>query len=160
MNKKVFVTESFEQTQRIGREFAARLNLVQGSTLTTKGACVIALYGELGSGKTTFVQGLAEGLGIKRRIISPTFIIVRSYKISIKYKVLSIKYFYHIDLYRIENGKDVESLGIEEIVKDPRNIVVVEWAGKLRNFLPRTRIDIRFFYENRSKRRIEIYPKA
>lgn len=152
MNKKVFITESSRETQRIGKEFAKRLQLDKGVTLSKKGASVIALYGDLGSGKTTFVQGVAEGLGIKRRIISPTFIIVRTYK-------LEAKSFYHIDLYRIEGQKDIENLGIEEIVKDPRNIVVIEWAERMRGLLPRTRIDIGFFYENINKRRIEISPK-
>src|SRR3990167_10943543 len=131
MNNKVFVTKNSEQTQKVGQEFAARLNLVQGSTLTKKGAFVVALYGDLGSGKTTFTQGLAEGLGIKRRIISPTFIIVRNYELGIKNQELGRINLYHIDLYRIESEEDVESLGIEEIVKDPRNVVVIEWAEKL-----------------------------
>ena len=158
MNKKVFITKSSRETQKIGKEFATRLHLDQGVTLAKKGACLIALYGELGSGKTTFTQGLAEGLGIKRRIISPTFIIVRNYELGIKNQELGRINLYHIDLYRIESEEDVESLGIEEIVKDPRNVVVIEWAEKLGDFLPVPRIDIKFFYENRSKRRIEVNP--
>lgn len=158
MSKKVFITRSFEETQKIGKEFISRLILDKGVTLPRKGACVIALYGDLGSGKTTFVQGLAEGLGIKRRIISPTFIIVRRYESGIRNQELGRNNFYHIDLYRIEHEKDLEGLGIEEIINNPENIVVIEWAEKMISLLPRKRIDIRFFYENRNKRKIVIQP--
>lgn len=69
IKEEIFITSSYEETQKLGKEFTKKL----------QGGDIIALYGELGSGKTTFVQGLAKGLGIKRRIISPTFIIIRSY---------------------------------------------------------------------------------
>src|SRR5579862_9128827 len=68
---KAIITSNFKQTQQLGFDFAKNL----------KGGEVLALYGDLGSGKTTFIQGLAVGLGIKRPIISPTFIIMRTYKI-------------------------------------------------------------------------------
>ncbi len=166
--KEVFITNSFRETQRLGEGFAKRLHLCQGVTLTKKGACVIALYGELGSGKTTFVQGLAEGLGIKKRIVSPTFIIVRSYNIEnqkskiknqkykSKVKILEIGTLYHIDLYRIAKEKDVVELGLKEILDNPNNIVVIEWAEKMRSFLPNTRIEIKFSYIDREKRKIDI----
>ncbi len=81
----------------------------------------VALFGNLGSGKTTFVQGLAEGLRIKERIISPTFIIIRQHK-------LEDGTFYHIDLYRVENSRDIEELGLNELVNNPKNIIALEWA--------------------------------
>jgi len=142
--EKVFITNNFEETQRLGEEFAR--SLLANSQGETFGR-VIALYGDLGSGKTTFVQGLARGLGIKNRIISPTFLMVRSYK-------LEAMSFYHIDLYRVENERDLEGLGIEEIINDRNNIVVIEWAEKLKEYLPKKRIDIHFFYENESKRKV------
>jgi len=136
------ITNSFEETRKLGEEFAR-------SHLARLKYGVIALYGDLGSGKTTFVQGLAKGLGIKRRIISPTFIIVRNYK-------LEVGSFYHIDLYRIQNEKDIESLGIEEIIKNPENIVAIEWAEKMGNLLPKKRWNIKFEYLDEDKRRITI----
>lgn len=148
---KTFLTENFKETQRLGEDFARTLLAsMQGETLS-----VIALYGDLGSGKTTFTQGLAVGLGIKNRIISPTFVIVRSYKLRINDKGLMIKDFYHIDLYRTESEKDIEGLGIEEIINNKNNIVIIEWAEKLKNYLPKKRIDINFFYEKDNARRIE-----
>ena len=139
---KVFITNSFKETQRLGRDFAKVL----------KKRDVIYLYGDLGSGKTTFVQGLAQGLGIKRRIISPTFIIVRNYELRIKNQELGASNFYHIDLYRVE--KDIEGLGLEEIINDQQHIVAIEWAQNLKSFLPAKRIEIKFFYEKDNKRKI------
>ena len=141
---KVFITNSFEETQKLGREFAKALG---------KGD-VICLYGDLGSGKTTFVQGLAEGLGIKQRIISPTFIIIRNYKVRINDKGLMINDFFHIDLYRIESERDFEGLGIEEIINNKNNIAAIEWAEKLKSSIPKKRIDIKFSYEKENTRKI------
>lgn len=155
---KQVITESFRATQKLGSEFAKSLK---------KGG-VIALHGNLGSGKTTFVQGFAKGLGIERNIISPTFIIMRTYEIppsslsrsgfAGESKGLRLhsgkKMFYHVDLYRIESERDVEGLGLLELINDPENIVVIEWPDKIEHLLPEERIDIRFEYLEDDKRRI------
>lgn len=138
-SKNEYITESVEETQRVAKEFAQKLI----------GGNVIALYGDLGSGKTTFVQGLAKGLGIKKRIISPTFIIVRRYR-------TGIRNFYHIDLYRVETQQDVERLGIEETLSDPQAIVAIEWAGKMGELLPKKRIDIHFKFIDENIRRVYV----
>ncbi len=144
MPDKIFITNNFEETQNLGKEFAK----------TLKGGELVALYGNLGGGKTTFVQGLALGLGIKRRIISPTFIIIRSYKI--KNNIQNLKLLYHVDLYRMETADDTRGLGIDEIIGNSNNIVVVEWAEKMRNFLPKKRIELHFKYVDEDKREIAI----
>jgi tRNA threonylcarbamoyladenosine biosynthesis protein TsaE len=137
MKKNDYITNTFKETQRLGEDFAK----------TLKGGDVVCLYGELGAGKTTFVQGLAKGLGINSRIISPTFIIVRSYE-------LEVLNFFHIDLYRMEGEKDLESLGIDEILNNKNNIVVIEWAENLNNQMPKKRTDVEFSYENDDVRKI------
>ncbi|PIY93800.1 MAG: tRNA (adenosine(37)-N6)-threonylcarbamoyltransferase complex ATPase subunit type 1 TsaE, partial [Candidatus Levybacteria bacterium CG_4_10_14_0_8_um_filter_35_23] len=82
MNKNnKFITKNFEETQKLGEELAGEI----------KDGAVVALYGDLGSGKTTFVQGFAKGLGINKRLISPTYIILRTYKIKLKTKNLKLK---------------------------------------------------------------------
>jgi len=116
---------------------------------------IIALTGELGSGKTTFVQGLARGLGIKKRVLSPTFILMRQYAI----RYMPYANFYHVDLYRVENEKDVRGLGLSEIWSNPENIVAIEWAEKIKKILPKKRIDIRFNYLNNNQRKITISHK-
>ncbi len=112
---KKFITNSPEETKRLAGNLAKNLN---------RG--IVALYGDLGSGKTTFVQGFAKGLGIKEKIISPTFIIIRQYPTN----------FYHIDLYRVEN---FQGLGLKEILENPNNIVLIEWAEKLSNLPKNTK---------------------
>jgi tRNA threonylcarbamoyladenosine biosynthesis protein TsaE len=143
LNKSI-ITDNPKRTQELGKEL---------SKILQKGD-VICLYGNLGSGKTTFTQGLADGLGIKNRIISPTFVIARCYEI--KKHELEILNFYHIDLYRIECEKDIENLGIVEILENINNIVVIEWAEKLKKYLPKKRIDIEFSYEKNDSRKIVI----
>jgi len=139
MTQREIITNSFSETQKLGEEFAKNL----------KGGGILCLFGDLGSGKTTFVQGLAKGLGIKNKIISPTFIIMRTYQ-------LTPNSFYHVDLYRIENEKDVEGLGLLEIINDPQNIVVIEWPDKIENILPEKRINILFNYVDENRRKITI----
>lgn len=143
-NTKKIITNSFSETQKIGFDFAK----------TLKGGEVLCLYGDLGSGKTTFVQGLAKGLGIVQRIISPTFIIMRSYRLGIMNHESRIMNFYHVDLYRIENEKDVESLGLIDLMGDHESIVVIEWPEKIENLLPEKKINIIFNYLDEDRREI------
>lgn len=134
------ITKTSDETQKLGRDFAKNI----------KAGDIIALHGELGSGKTTFTQGLAKGLGIKHRIISPTFIIVRTHTVN-KGQIFS-----HIDLYRIGTEEDLEELGIKEILENLANIIVIEWSEKLGSLLPRKRWDVRFEYVDENKRKITI----
>lgn len=153
------ITKNSEETQDLGYEFAK----------TLKGGDVVCLYGDLGFGKTTFTQGLASGLGIQKRITSPTFTIIRQYNYSSSEQSESrssndvssrqartIKSLYHIDLYRIESEKDVEGLGLKEILEDKDSVVVIEWPEKLGVLLPKQRIDVRFEYIDDTKRTIII----
>ena len=154
MNKKkseINITKSPLETQKLAGDFAMLL-----------GNNVVSLYGEMGSGKTTFVQGLALGLGIKRRIVSPTFILVREYKLKTsRFAEASLdkqnsKSFYHIDLYRTETIDDIKGLGIDEIIAKGNNIVAIEWAEKIKNLLPKERVDVYFEYLDENRRRIVI----
>lgn len=144
--EKIYTTNSFEETRQLGRNFAKEISPFQ----------IVALRGDLGSGKTTFVQGFAEGLGITKKIISPTFIIMRTYEVGDKIKDLGFKNFYHVDLYRVENERDVEGLGLFEIMNDPENIVVIEWPEKIESSLPKDRKDIFFTYVDDKERKIII----
>jgi len=143
------LTESARATQKLGEKFAA--DLISGK-LSSR---VICLYGDLGSGKTTFIQGLARGLGIKKRVLSPTFIIMRQYPLTINHES-SIINFFHIDLYRIEKVEDTRGLGLEEIWSDTGNIVAIEWPEKIEKILPKKRIEIHFEYVGENGRKIKI----
>jgi tRNA threonylcarbamoyladenosine biosynthesis protein TsaE len=139
MNEEIYQTKSSAQTKLLGKKLAKKL----------KPGDILAFYGNLGSGKTTFIQGLALGLNIKRRIISPTFIIVRHYK-------LEKGNFYHIDLYRTQNVNDLSSVGLDEIISNNENIATIEWAEKLGKLLPQKRYDLNFMYLDENTREIKI----
>lgn len=87
---------------------------------------LITIQGPLGAGKTTFTQYFAKALGIKDRIISPTFILSRQYQISDSSRTL-----HHLDLYRLDNVTDLKSLSLDELLSDPNNLVLIEWPEKL-----------------------------
>lgn len=129
-----FISTSVEQTHKIAAQ------LIKNNKVN-----LICLYGELGSGKTTFVQGLGEILGVKNRIISPTFVIVREYDIAAsnqkpvnwKLEAGNWRQLIHIDCYRLDSAKDTKSFNFEEYWSDPKNLVVIEWAERIRNVLPK-----------------------
>ncbi len=139
METVIYLTNSVSKTQELAEKFASQIN--PGD--------VLAFYGELGSGKTSFIQGLAKGLGIKRRIMSPTFIIVRSY-------ALDDGSFYHVDLYRIQNNADLLGTGIDQLINDKNSIVALEWAEKMGTMLPARRIEVHIEDLKNDKRRITV----
>lgn len=139
-----YTTNSYEETQRLGEEFAKTLN--PGD--------VITLYGDLGAGKTTFMQGLAKGLGIMHRIISPTFIIMRKYEVH--GEEARIKKLYHIDLYRTETEDDLQGIGLPEILGDTQGIVAVEWPEKMGTLLPHERWEVRLGTVSENEREVSI----
>jgi tRNA threonylcarbamoyladenosine biosynthesis protein TsaE len=131
------ITKNADETKKLGKSFSARL----------KPGDVIGLSGELGSGKTTFIQGVAEGLGIKARVNSPTFIIMREYGS-----------LYHVDLYRLEENleREVENLGLLDIISEGRSIVIIEWAERIKKLLPQKTNWVNFENIKEDKRKISI----
>ncbi len=113
-------------------------------------ATILVLTGPLGAGKTTFTQGLAQGLGITDKIISPTFIIMRQHPVPHTPKIL-----YHLDLYRLSAQQSLHELGLSELFTDPNNIVVIEWSEKISDQLPPYTLKINFKITD-SGRTIEI----
>lgn len=138
------ITQSAEETKILGRKIASDLT----SWKNPPNARILALSGGLGSGKTTFVQGLAESLGADR-VISPTFILMRKYDVN-------PSTLFHLDLYRLEGDiwDEVKSLGIEEIWTNPENIVVIEWAERIKDKIPKSSMWIEFESLDDEKRRI------
>jgi len=117
-------------------------------------ALILGLEGDLGGGKTTFLQGLAKGLGIKQRITSPTFVILKKFQV----KGSKFKAFCHIDCYRLKKPKEILVLGFKEMTANPENIVAVEWAGRIQKILPRNTLMLKFEFISRTKRRIRFNP--
>jgi tRNA threonylcarbamoyladenosine biosynthesis protein TsaE len=138
---KTVRTQSFRETQKLGQELAKRLVPSQA----------ICLSGDLGSGKTTFVQGLLKGLKVKGPYTSPTFVIMKKYEPKVKHQ--TSKVIYHIDAYRI-GEKDILNLGWEEIITQPGNLIVVEWAERIKKIIPKNAKWINFSWEGEKKRKI------
>lgn len=146
---KVFSTLSAKETQRIAKKFSYDLF---HRLKKSQGACVVGLKGDLGSGKTTFMQGFARSLGIKEKILSPTFVIIKKYKIqNSKFQEL-----YHIDCYRIENEEDIRKLGWDNIVSDPKNLVFVEWPERIQKVLPKDIMVVSFETTKENERKISL----
>lgn len=120
-------------------------------------ATVVALVGELGAGKTAFVQGFLKSFGVKERVVSPTFILLRPHRLSIRHLALGIRHYsaaYHVDCYRIDSPRELISLGFKKIISNPQNIVLIEWADKIKKFLPKNTHWIKFRHGVKSTERI------
>ena len=116
------------------------------------GALVVGLYGDLGSGKTTFTQDVAAIFGIEENITSPTYVIEKIYPIiQAKFKNLI-----HIDAYRLASGKELISLGWKNISSNPDNIILIEWPEKVVEILPENHSKIYFKFISDTEREIEI----
>ena len=153
---KTLKTNSAEATQKLAEEMAGKLQ-APSSKLH---ALVLALQGDLGAGKTTFTQGFFRGLGIKRRAISPTFIIMRRYRVGTRNKRQGTGNFtnlYHFDAYRLKAASDLEALEFKLILADPANIVLIEWPERVRDILPKATKWIRFKYGRKENERIITY---
>lgn len=114
---KIFESYSYEDTRRIAAEIAQ----------TLKGGEFIAMYGDLGAGKTAFVGGLAEALGINVHITSPTFTIVNEYEGRVP--------LYHFDVYRISDSDEMYEIGYDEYI-DGHGVCIVEWAELIEDIFP------------------------
>ena len=142
------ITRSPKETQNLGHFLLNKVHLKR-----YKGAIVIALQGELGAGKTTLVQGLAKIMGIKTKIKSPTFTLIKKYSLKAHKKH---RFLYHIDCYRLKNHRDLLSLGIKDVLKDKDNIILIEWPERIKKILPKGHIKIQIDHVDKNTRKISI----
>lgn len=145
MSIKIFNTFSEKETQKLAGVIL--VDLIK--KLPEDKALILALQGDLGSGKTTFVQGLAKALNIKKRITSPTFVIMKRFK-----------NFYHFDCYRIDRPEEILELGWQEIINNPKNIVVIEWPEKIKKFLPKQTHFLKFKFITETHREVKLLKKC
>ena len=147
------LSETKELAQKMLEQVRARAQArADGLASERTGALVIGLYGDLGAGKTTFMQFFGESLGVKEKILSPTFVIEKIYKIDQP----DFDHLVHIDAYRLDSPSEMLNLGWSEIVKNPRNIICVEWADKIADLLPADTVSINFSHHDEESRVIEI----
>ncbi len=136
-SRRIILSRSPEETQRLGESIGRRL----------KSGDWIALEGDLGSGKTHLVQGIARGLGVTEPVASPTFVFIREFPGRFP--------FVHADLYRIELAEDVLDLGLLDYLNGPW-VVAVEWAERAGSYFPAERLTIRLAHRNKTSREIRI----
>lgn len=175
--KKIYITTNSKQTRKLGKLLAEALRggPARNASRSDAGGEIICLTGDLGSGKTTFAQGILEGLGAKGPYTSPTFVVMKHYhtthntqhitqqkeRSKKKLRVMSyvLRDIYHIDAYRV-GPKDILDLGWEEIVAGENNVVIVEWAERIRRIIPKKTVWIRFEHVGKDKRRIVVGSKV
>ena len=132
-----FISQSPEETQRFAQKWAKSL----------KAGIVVGLVGPLGSGKTLFVKAAAKALGVKEVVNSPTFVLASEYQGDMP--------IYHLDLYRVDELQEIDSVGYEEYF-DRNGIVFIEWAEKVKDFLPSGTVWIEFKVLGETRRQIQI----
>ena len=133
--------------------FAARLAKRVAEKKSLRGATVIGLVGNLGAGKTTFTQSFLKTLGVTERVSSPTFILMRPYEVKTKHHKLA----YHLDTYRLDSVKELLALGFKKIIREPGNIVLVEWADRFKKVMPKKTIWIEIKHGKKKTERVIIY---
>lgn len=140
--KQIWITESPEETKLLAESFAK----------TLKAGTVICFDGELGSGKTTFIKGLASGLGLKdaSSVKSPTFVLMHIYKTKIP--------LYHFDCYRLNDLDELENIGFSEFISDSNAISCIEWASRAGNLIPSHAQTLCFKVVGETRRKIEFLP--
>jgi tRNA threonylcarbamoyladenosine biosynthesis protein TsaE len=148
------LSKSLEETRKMAEAF-----LKQISNTHTNTAMVVGLFGDLGSGKTTFTQALGKILGVEEVMTSPTFVIQKNYSIpqSIVYNLQSTALI-HIDAYRLEAGKELEVLGFKKLLADPKNLILIEWPERVADALPADLIKINFKFISENEREITLFP--
>ena len=137
---KVFSTSSAEETIALGREFAAQLSPPK----------VVLLTGNLGIGKTTLVKGIVEGFeaASEQEVTSPTFTLIHEYR-------SPSAEIYHIDLYRVDTQRELETLGIDDLFS-PRSVVIIEWGEKFERFRRERDIEVKIERTGEETRRIHV----
>ncbi|MCB0165272.1 MAG: tRNA (adenosine(37)-N6)-threonylcarbamoyltransferase complex ATPase subunit type 1 TsaE [Anaerolineae bacterium] len=134
-----FISHSETQTRRLGMRLAPLL----------QAGDVLALIGDLGSGKTRWIQGVCQGLHVTDPVISPTFTLVNEYRGRLP--------VYHIDLYRLADAAESLSFGLEEYLYG-NGITLVEWADKALDYFPKSYLAIELYYLEDTKRRVVMRP--
>jgi tRNA threonylcarbamoyladenosine biosynthesis protein TsaE len=145
--KKFYKVKSEKETTLVAARIAK----------TLRGGDVIALEGELGAGKTTFVRGLARAFGIRARVTSPTFLLMRCYSLPRAKVRRGIRHLCHVDAYRVRGASALQEIGIAEHLASPDTVTLIEWAERVEKLLPANAIRVHIRYGKKSSERaIEI----
>ena len=142
---KTIVSKSLKDTQAFAHEWL-------GSLAPTDGALVVGLYGNLGAGKTAFIQAVARELGVKEFVTSPTFVIEKIYETTHPHFARLI----HIDAYRLEQARELQTLGFEALVENKNNLILIEWPENVKDILPEDHLKIYCEFVDETTRKFEV----
>jgi tRNA threonylcarbamoyladenosine biosynthesis protein TsaE len=141
------ISKSLVDTEKIATDFIEKISVGVYNT-----ALVVGLYGDLGSGKTTFTQDIAKIFDIKEDITSPTYVIEKIYDINHR----DFKKLFHIDAYRLGSAKELSVLDWNKTLADSRNIIFIEWPERVLEVLPKNHAKVFFKFISEFEREIEI----
>ena len=143
MNNQVTL-ESLEDTKNLGKELAEKIQQKKN-----KEAFIVFLVGDLGTGKTTLVKEIIHALGSNDQVKSPTFTIIEPYE-------LALETIYHMDLYRINDSSELESIGLEEYLNEPNAIIFIEWPENSFGYLKKFNMKISLQHLSKNERKCSI----
>lgn len=136
-----YISKSVEDTKNIAEQILASL----------QGGEILALSGNLGAGKTVFVKAIAEKLGVTENVTSPTFVLMKIYKLNQE----KINRLVHVDCYRLDQGENLEDIGLADYIGNSDTLVIIEWADRVQK-LPENTINIKIDYIDDKQRKIII----
>ena len=160
------IYKSPEETARAAEIWLKKVaDEIVKSSAVGRGATVVGLNGNLGSGKTTFVQAVARALGVTEQVTSPTFVIQKSYQVvtpNVINRVGGLANSYstaftqliHIDAYRIDDPNELEILGFKELCSDPHRLILIEWPERIASLLPADTRELFFMFKDETTREI------
>lgn len=145
------LSKSPKETQEIASLFIRAVLGLGQKKLKLKRALIISLEGNLGSGKTEFLKGVAKGVELKEKIFSPTFLLMKRFPL----KRGPFKFLWHLDCYRVQKASEMKALGFEEMARDSQNIIFIEWGNQIERLLPKSHWIIKFEIKGGDDRKLE-----
>ena len=159
------ISKNTEETRQIAEKFLSEIeknrslsNSLEDSNnklkdlCIFKSACIVCLFGDLGTGKTTFTKSVAKKLGVKKMVSSPTFLIMKKYNITGK----NFKRIFHFDAYRLKDENELLNLGWKEIITDPFNLIFIEWPENVIKAIPQKHHEVLISHISGEQRLFEI----
>ncbi len=141
--------QNLEELKSFTREFLAGLQPGRAAT-------VVALYGDLGAGKTAFVKALAKELGVEDTVSSPTFVLQKIYALPKQKLGQKFTHLIHFDAYRLLRSEELQALSWKELIAEPGNLICIEWAERVEELLPKGAKRIRFTHLDETTREIRV----
>jgi len=145
------ISKNIDETKKIAEDFRNKIL----SNPNNDQAVIVGLFGDLGSGKTTFSQSLGKLLGVQEVMTSPTFVIMKKYLLTSQTENQNkFSTLIHVDAYRLESGRELLSLDFNKEMKNPQNLILIEWPERVAEILPPDLIKIYFKFINENEREI------